>query len=243
MKDYYQLLQISSDASLTEIRKAFRREAKKVHPDLYQGNDPTEKNRLQKNFILLTQAYETLIDPAQRRQYDSKYRSQKRNQTKRQQKTHANTRYSSNNETRSQNHHQQSPPFSSTPDTDESLESLLQDIEELLSRFGMKFRDPLEILLDWARQIFQSFMEAWNEDGSPSEKEKQQSSKPSHSSSPFEEVEEELQRLKNKYYQSTRKSSQQASKGDPSQEKKKTSDIEEELRNLKKKIWEIVNEK
>lgn len=58
MVNYYNLLHINYDATPDQIRRAFRMEAKKVHPDLYHGNDSKERYRLQRQFILLTQAYE-----------------------------------------------------------------------------------------------------------------------------------------------------------------------------------------
>ena len=66
MTDYYQLLNITPDATPDAVRKAFRKAAKQFHPDLYQGNDLAEKEQRQKTFILITQGYETLIDPKRR---------------------------------------------------------------------------------------------------------------------------------------------------------------------------------
>jgi len=64
-KDYYDILGINKNASQEEIKKAYKKLAKKVHPDLNKKDSKaTEK------FILLKQAYETLLDPVKRKQYD-----------------------------------------------------------------------------------------------------------------------------------------------------------------------------
>ena len=43
MKDYYSILGVSRDASQEEIKKAFRRLARKYHPDLNQGDKSAEE--------------------------------------------------------------------------------------------------------------------------------------------------------------------------------------------------------
>jgi len=63
-KDYYKILEIERDASEEEIKLAYRRLAKKYHPDLNK-TDPKAKER----FIELHEAYETLIDPIKRKIY------------------------------------------------------------------------------------------------------------------------------------------------------------------------------
>jgi DnaJ-class molecular chaperone len=66
MKDFYQLLGISRNASLTEIKKAYRKMARKYHPDLNPGDKNAEKQ-----FKEMTEAYEVLKDPKKRKQYDT----------------------------------------------------------------------------------------------------------------------------------------------------------------------------
>ena len=61
MEDYYKLLDIDSGAEKEEIRRAFRRLAKKFHPDISHN---------QRDFIKILDAYETLIDDAKRRRYN-----------------------------------------------------------------------------------------------------------------------------------------------------------------------------
>ncbi len=62
--DFYRLLGLSPDATPGQIKKAYRKLAKKYHPDL---NQPESEK-----FKLITQAYQTLIDPEKRKAYDNR---------------------------------------------------------------------------------------------------------------------------------------------------------------------------
>lgn len=64
-KDYYQILGVKRDASDKEIRSAFRRLARKYHPDV-NPNDKTAEAK----FKDINEAYEVLGDPKLRQQYD-----------------------------------------------------------------------------------------------------------------------------------------------------------------------------
>ena len=64
-KTYYEILEVEKDASEQEIKLAYRRLAKKYHPDLNQ-HDPKAKEK----FIEIKNAYDTLIDPRKRKFYD-----------------------------------------------------------------------------------------------------------------------------------------------------------------------------
>ncbi len=64
-KNFYQILEIDEDANEEDIKIAYRRLAKKYHPDLNK-NDPHAKEK----FIELKKAYDTLINPKKRKIYD-----------------------------------------------------------------------------------------------------------------------------------------------------------------------------
>ena len=67
MKDYYAILRLPRDASTDLVRKAYRRLAKELHPDLNDGDNPEE------HFILLREAYEVLFNEETRADYDRAY--------------------------------------------------------------------------------------------------------------------------------------------------------------------------
>ena len=63
--DYYKVLGVANDASQQEIKRAYRRLAKKYHPDLNKDN-PQAKAKFQE----INEANEVLSDPEKRRKYD-----------------------------------------------------------------------------------------------------------------------------------------------------------------------------
>ncbi len=65
-KNYYDVLGVSKDASDDEIKKAYRNQAKKYHPDLNQGNEAASEKFKEAN-----EAYETLSDGNKRAEYDN----------------------------------------------------------------------------------------------------------------------------------------------------------------------------
>ncbi len=64
-KDLYEILGVSPDASEEEIKKAYRRLARKYHPDLHPGDKKAEEK-----FKEISEAYEILSDPKKRAEYD-----------------------------------------------------------------------------------------------------------------------------------------------------------------------------
>ena len=71
MIDYYKVLSVKTTASQAEIKSAYRKLARKNHPDL---NPNSEAGR---QFALLSKAYHTLIDPQERAYYDDQLKAQK----------------------------------------------------------------------------------------------------------------------------------------------------------------------
>jgi len=64
-QDYYELLGVARKAPLKEIRQAYRKLARKYHPDLNPGDKSSEEN-----FKQIQEAYETLSDTKKRQMYD-----------------------------------------------------------------------------------------------------------------------------------------------------------------------------
>lgn len=83
MQDYYALLGVTPDATLQEIKRAYRRLARQHHPDL-------NKTALDDHIKRLNEAYEVLRDPHKRAEYDAGIaRSRLRNVRASQQKAQA----------------------------------------------------------------------------------------------------------------------------------------------------------
>lgn len=65
-RDYYEVLGVDKSASDTDIKSAYRKKAKKYHPDLNPGNAEAERNFKEAN-----EAYEVLSDAGKKQKYDT----------------------------------------------------------------------------------------------------------------------------------------------------------------------------
>src|SRR4029453_16021777 len=65
-KDYYETIGVSREASEDQIRNAYRKLARKHHPDVNPGAKTAEEK-----FKEINEAYSVLSDPQKRKQYDS----------------------------------------------------------------------------------------------------------------------------------------------------------------------------
>src|SRR5207249_11954174 len=64
VRDYYKILGVGQDADKKAIKAAYRRLARRFHPDVAPGRDTA------KRFIEIQEAYEALSNPTPRRLYD-----------------------------------------------------------------------------------------------------------------------------------------------------------------------------
>ena len=64
-KDYYKVLGVAKDADANEIKKAYRKLAKDLHPDKNQGD-----KKIEERFKEVSEAYDVLGDPKRRAEYD-----------------------------------------------------------------------------------------------------------------------------------------------------------------------------
>src|SRR5260370_42442932 len=65
-KDYYKVLGITKEATNDDVKKAFRKLARKYHPDVNPGDKKAEDK-----FKEINEDYEVLSDPDKRRKYDT----------------------------------------------------------------------------------------------------------------------------------------------------------------------------
>ena len=73
MRDYYEALEVSKNASKEVIEKAYKVLVKKYHPDLQKNNIEEAKKKMQ----LINEAYDVLSDDEKRKEYDDKYEKEK----------------------------------------------------------------------------------------------------------------------------------------------------------------------
>ena len=235
MENYYKLFEVPNDADISTLRSAFRKKAKSCHPDLFQHVSPEERKNLQKKFVRLSQAYETLSDPKKRQLFDLRLRksSVKAGQQ------NVKERRSTSNPSSPRNNFKQNSTFSqsnyksTSEESGDTLEDLIRDVEEVLGQFGLNFKDPLEMLVDWAQEVYQELTGAFNEQEEYNKdhaglKNKSQNNKHNHND-PLQNIEEELQRLKAKRVKSD------FGKRESKHYKSTDDEIEQELRSIKNK--------
>lgn len=68
-RDYYFVLEVQPEASIEEIKRAYRRLVRQYHPDAGGGSDPESESR----FREIQEAYETLSDAESKKEYDAQY--------------------------------------------------------------------------------------------------------------------------------------------------------------------------
>ena len=235
MENYYKLFEVPNDADISTLRSAFRKKAKSCHPDLFQHVSPEERKNLQKKFVRLSQAYETLADPKKRQFFDQRLRKSSVKAGQQNVKEYRSTSNSSS----SRNNFKQNSTFSrsnyksTSEESGDTLEDLIRDVEEVLGQFGLNFKDPLEMLVDWAREVYQELTGAFNEQEEYNKdhaglKNKSQNNKHNHND-PLQNIEEELQRLKAKRVKSD------FGKRESKHYKSTDDEIEQELRSIKNK--------
>ena len=80
-KTYYEILEVSMNASLEEIKQAYRKQAKKYHPDRNPNNKEAEEM-----MKLVNDAYEVLSDINKRKKYDDELNYKSSNSSNRENK-------------------------------------------------------------------------------------------------------------------------------------------------------------
>ena len=69
-RDYYEVLGVAKNASVEEIKKAYRKLAIKYHPDKQQGKSEAEKKEAEEKFKEAAEAFSVLSDADKRSRYD-----------------------------------------------------------------------------------------------------------------------------------------------------------------------------
>ena len=158
MIDYYNLLDIDVAATPAAIRSAFRHQAKRFHPDTQPHLEGVEKERTQTRFIQLAQAYETLINPKTRAEYDRKRHPVQDFTGRRGPRNGAASSGTRPGDRRPPNEGKRQEAAESV-----TLDDLIHDVEDLLGSFGLDLKLPIELIFEemlrWAMKIFERVLD------------------------------------------------------------------------------------
>ena len=84
--NYYEELGVNENAAIEDIKHAYRRLAKKYHPDKNPDNE-----RAAKRFVRIAAAYETLADEQKRKEYDENLNIKRKSQSSKDETKYAST--------------------------------------------------------------------------------------------------------------------------------------------------------
>jgi curved DNA-binding protein CbpA len=132
---YYKILEVNESATEDEIKKAYRKLAKKCHPDINPKN-----KRAEDLFKQINEAYEVLSDPDKKATYDRAQRRSNRWESNSDQSKH---RKSQSQQNRNENTYRKDPFDESKRETDRKMkerEQQLKDAEASLKTQETQFR-------------------------------------------------------------------------------------------------------
>lgn len=69
-KDYYKILEVAKDVTEEDIKKAYKRQALRWHPDRHSAGDEEQRLNAEKMFKDIGEAYSVLSDPQKKMRYD-----------------------------------------------------------------------------------------------------------------------------------------------------------------------------